>query len=244
MTGKKVLQMKLVDPESSVYWEPIRDGYSVKLKTISGGFLRANGSIPPWRNSVTHDSTHKEDWLLWEVVPVGDSLQNEGLSTQKPSFKSNGSYTMGDNLQHEGLSAQNPSFKSNVSFSQEPSIVSSVPSFKEETVASKPKVDGRKIYYAVAGDDGEIPDDFDSEITFIGHNVKMLAEKLKEETGIEEDIYVCAKNHKTKRLFPLLLQLPPQNSDMYVVVVKASSTLARTLGGGDEKVQRNDDVYS
>eukprot|EP00250_Pteridium_aquilinum_P012789 c20948_g1_i1 orf=386-1309(-) len=225
-TGKKVLQMKLVDSESSVIWEPIRDGFSVKLRTHFGSYLRANGSIPPWRNSITHDSTHKQDWLLWEVVPVEEGHANHGGFSQNTSF------------------ASNPSFASNVSFTQQSSF-SSNPSFKEESPLPKPKLDGRKIYYAVADDESEIPDAFESEFVFKGHDVKMLTEKLKEETGIEDDLYVCAKNHITNQLFPLVLQLPPYGAPMYVVVVKASSKLAKTLPGvGVQKEQDDGHAYS
>lgn len=85
------------------------------------------------------------------------------------------------------------------------------------------KLDGRTIYYAVADDDCEVPDEFDSQIHYQGHDLDMLIKLLKTETGIEEDIYVCAKNHINNKLFPLLLRLPPNNAPMYVVVVKASS---------------------
>ncbi|MCO5592766.1 hypothetical protein L7F22_046769 [Adiantum nelumboides] len=215
-TGKKVLQMKLVDSESSVIWEPVRDGYSVKLKTRAGNFLRANGSIPPWRNSITHDSTHKHDCYC------GSS-----------SFTSNVPLS------------QQASFASNASFKEEPPTPKSNICVQPEPPTPKPKVDGRIIHYAVADDDGEIPDEFESEFIFRGHDVKMLTYRMKEETGIEDDLYICAKNHSTKKLFPLKLQLPPQNAPMYVVVVKASSKLARTLPGvGAETVQDAGNAYS
>ncbi|KAJ7943545.1 Actin cross-linking protein (DUF569) [Quillaja saponaria] len=70
LTGHKVLQTlpRRLDP--SVEWEPIREGKQVKLKTRHKQFLRANGGLPPWRNSVTHDiprRTATQDWILWEV---------------------------------------------------------------------------------------------------------------------------------------------------------------------------------
>ncbi|KAI5063194.1 hypothetical protein GOP47_0021741 [Adiantum capillus-veneris] len=244
-TGKKVLQMKLVDSESSVIWEPIRDGYSVKLRTRAGNFLRANGSIPPWRNSITHDSAHKQDWFLWEVVPMGNGLSNDGGFSQNTSFASNTSFTTNTSFTSNAPISQQSSFASNASFKEEPPTPKPNMYAQQESPTPKPKVDGRIIHYTVAEDDSDIPDDFESEFVFRGHDVKMLTERLKEETGIDDDLYVCAKNHFTNKLFPLVLHLPPQNAPMYVVVVKASSKLARTLPGvGAETVRDAGDTYS
>lgn len=71
MTGRKVLQTRPPRLDSSVEWEPVRDSAgAVRLKTRYGQFLRANGGVPPWRNSVTHDVPHRtttKEWILWEV---------------------------------------------------------------------------------------------------------------------------------------------------------------------------------
>ncbi|KAL7100822.1 hypothetical protein ACP275_08G019400 [Erythranthe tilingii] len=74
VTGRKVVQTLPAKLDSSVEWEPIRDGMRVKLKTRYGNYLRANGGLPPWRNSVTHDIPHHHhDWIFWEVEVVVDS---------------------------------------------------------------------------------------------------------------------------------------------------------------------------
>ncbi|KAG6411156.1 hypothetical protein SASPL_129231 [Salvia splendens] len=85
MTGKKVALKASADPkrDASVEWEPIREGYSVKLRAKGGKFLRANGATPPWRNSVTHDLPYRtatQDWVMWDVDEVDVSvLEDEYL---------------------------------------------------------------------------------------------------------------------------------------------------------------------
>lgn len=70
MTGRKVLQTTPLEYDSSIGWEPTKDGYRAKLKTQNGSYLRANPGLPPWRNSVSHNipqRTATQDWILWEV---------------------------------------------------------------------------------------------------------------------------------------------------------------------------------
>ncbi|KAK1415687.1 hypothetical protein QVD17_31472 [Tagetes erecta] len=73
MTGKKVIQSL---PENvkdlAIEWQPVRDGFQVKLKTSGGTYLRANGAMPPWRNSVTHDgsSSSRDNCMLFDVEVV------------------------------------------------------------------------------------------------------------------------------------------------------------------------------
>ncbi|KAJ4869268.1 hypothetical protein Rs2_49183 [Raphanus sativus] len=66
-TGRKVVLSKPSGLDSSVEWEPVREGSKVKLKTRHGRFLRANGGLPPWRNSVTHNSRQSSNSSLWDV---------------------------------------------------------------------------------------------------------------------------------------------------------------------------------
>ncbi|KAG8368855.1 hypothetical protein BUALT_Bualt15G0090100 [Buddleja alternifolia] len=82
VTGRKVAQALPRKLDSSVEWEPIRDGMQVKLKTR--------------RNSINHDVPHRHhDWILWEVdvveirpeSPPKEVLRSESLE-QEEDFSS------------------------------------------------------------------------------------------------------------------------------------------------------------
>ncbi|CAL5089040.1 unnamed protein product [Urochloa decumbens] len=77
VTGRKVLQTLPHRLDSSVEWVPVRDdarnraGPGARLRTRYGNFLRANAGLPPWRNSVTHDTPHRHaGWVVWDVEVV------------------------------------------------------------------------------------------------------------------------------------------------------------------------------
>uniref|UniRef100_A0A2N9E125 Uncharacterized protein n=1 Tax=Fagus sylvatica TaxID=28930 RepID=A0A2N9E125_FAGSY len=173
VTGRKVIQSLPRRLDSSVEWEPIKEGSQVKLKTRYGNFLRANGGVPPWRNSITHDIPHRtatQDWILWYV----DTLEIQS---------------------------------------------------SDSSVSSPPKSDGRTIYYHVAEDNGDVDDETSEgySLNFKGNGVEELTRKLVEDTGLE-GIIVCTRNPLNGNLYPLRLQLPPNNATMHVVLVLASST--------------------
>lgn len=80
MTGKKVVQTSPEKLDSSVQWEPQREGMQIKLRTRYGNFLRANGGPPPWRNTITHDipqRTATQDWILWDIEILEIILKHE-----------------------------------------------------------------------------------------------------------------------------------------------------------------------
>lgn len=87
MTGKKVFQTLLPEntkDQLAIEWQPVRDGFQVKLKSASSGtYLRANGATMPWRNTVTHDSSSftssSHNWILFDVEAV-DIPEDEGFN--------------------------------------------------------------------------------------------------------------------------------------------------------------------
>ncbi|KAF8399395.1 hypothetical protein HHK36_015259 [Tetracentron sinense] len=214
MTGKKVLHTIPARLDSSVEWEPVRDGFQVKLKTRYGKFLRANGGLPPWRNSVTHDIPHRtatQDWVLWDVDIV--EIQIGSPSSQSSSQ----SISPFDSMVSEPNSPSSFSIKS-PKLSRFQSIVSFISS-----QSSKVDGHGRIIYYNVADENGNIDDAVEgASFTFRRNGVDELTHKLEEETGLE-DIIVCSHNPLNGELYPLRLQLPPNNTTMHVVVVQSSS---------------------
>nr|VDD06749.1 unnamed protein product [Brassica rapa] len=83
-TGKKVIQLKPSRVDSCVEWEPVREGSKIKLKTRYGNYLKANGGLPPWRNSVTHDNLHlsaTHDSISW-YVDVVEILNNPQVTLE------------------------------------------------------------------------------------------------------------------------------------------------------------------
>ncbi|KAG5240843.1 DUF569 domain-containing protein [Salix suchowensis] len=219
MTGRKVLQTVPRRLDSSVEWEPVREGGQVKLKTRYGNFLRANGGLPPWRNSVTHDIPHRSatlDWILWDVDVVENrvlqSLTGHAHYLQKIVSHS-------DSLDFESTSPPSISIKSGDYLGQGSS---------DSNASSPQKSDGRTIYYHVADKSTVVDDDANEgcSLNFKGNGVDELTQKLKEDTGLE-DIVVCTRSPLNGELYPLRLQLPPNNADMHVILVQPSSKAAR-----------------
>ncbi|XAR65136.1 hypothetical protein NMG60_11009115 [Bertholletia excelsa] len=202
MTGRKVIQtLPSGRLDSSLEWEPIREGNCVKLRTRYGHFLRANGGVPPWRNSVTHDIPHRtatQDWILWDVhiVEIIPTLRTRNL------------------LSPSTHSTKSPSFGRQES---------------SDSLGGSPSktADGRIIYYHIADEYGNSNEDVEGLcISFRGNDVDELTRRLEEVTGLS-DIVVCARSPLNGKLYPLRLQLPPNNVTMHVVVVESSSKVAR-----------------
>ncbi|XP_073006385.1 uncharacterized protein [Typha latifolia] len=205
MTGRKVFQTIPDRFDSSIEWEPIGEGFQVKLKTRYGNYLRANGGLPPWRNSVTHDvpsRTTTQDWVLWDVEIIEVAPASSPSPATKPSMVDS----------RPTRSSSGPNLESSESFSAPPH-----------------KVEGRAIYYVVADDDGNVEGGFEGHsLTFNGTSLEELTHKLQEETELS-NIIICSRNPLNNKLYPLRLQLPPNNATMHVVVVLESSKVAKSF---------------
>jgi hypothetical protein len=218
MTGRKVLQTLPSRLDSSVEWEPVREGKFVKLRTRYGQFLRGNGGLPPWRNSVTHDIPHRtstQDWILWEVNVVDIVMRPPVVNNSTPE------------LEHHSDSFASTESSSDLSTKSD--LLSRQESI-DSLVYSPPKRGiGRTVYYQVADEFGNVEEgDGIQFITFKGNDVQELTRRLADECGFG-DIIVCLKSQLDGKLYPLKLQLPPNNVTMNVVIVQSFSTVGSDL---------------
>ncbi|KAK1432838.1 hypothetical protein QVD17_09740 [Tagetes erecta] len=201
-TGQKVIQTLPRKIDSSVDWEPVLEGSKVRLKTRYGNYLRANGGVPPWRNSVTHDIPHRHhNWILWDVEVVEINLD-------PPQRKS-----MDLDLDLD-LDVSSSSFQ-----------LTSDPTHLSDQTFGSSKNDGRMIFYKLADDNGVVID-AEGSFLFKGMSVQDLTQNLEEETELE-GITVCSRNPLNGKLYPLRLALPPNNTTMHVIVVPATSKVTK-----------------
>lgn len=154
---------------------------------------------------------------MWEIDVVE-------IQVRSPAPKPSGPPPLphSDSLDFEPISPSSVSVKSSASFTRQES--------SDSFVESPPKVEGRTIYYHIAEDNGDVEDETMQgySMTFKGNGVEELTRKLEEETGIE-GLVVCARSPLNNQLFPLRLQLPPNNVTMHVVVILSSSKAAQDL---------------
>ncbi|XP_042430527.1 uncharacterized protein LOC122017093 [Zingiber officinale] len=225
VTGKKVTQTLPARLDSSLEWEPVRDGARVKLMTRYGNYLRGNGGLPPWRNSVTHDVPHRtvtQEWVFWDV----DVVEVLHTPPSAPGYKAAASSS--EKLPKLEVQPNPPSTPDPIAMppsSEKLSRLESLDSFS----APVHKVEGRSVFYAIADDAGNVDDSVEwPHLTFKGTSVLELTERLKEETKID-DIIVCTRNPLNQHLIPLFLHLPPNNVKIRLVVVDANSKVAKNF---------------
>ncbi|XP_011013129.1 PREDICTED: uncharacterized protein LOC105117238 isoform X1 [Populus euphratica] len=213
MRGKKVLQtLPAGRLDSSVEWEPIREGIRVRLRTCYGQYLRANGGVPPWRNHITHDIPHRsstQDWILWDVDVVEIRVQD--LTPPPPPRQ----------RRHSDQIETAPNYEPS-----SPTCISTTPPklTRQESDDSLEgllvKNDGRVIHYSMSVNE-DADDVEEHSFLFKGRMVGELKNKLEEETGLI-DIQICSRNPLNGKFYPLRLHLPPNNTEMHVVVIPSS----------------------
>ncbi|XP_058751203.1 uncharacterized protein LOC131624301 [Vicia villosa] len=230
--GKKVIQTLPSRLNSSLEWEPIREGDHIRLRTRYGQYLRANGGLPPWRNSITHDIPHRSktiNWVLWEVdlveirppppKQIEDSTPSVVEDVIRPidpsTERSRSPSPSPPHSPNEESDNDNPfaliDFRSSVSIEG---------SDLEDN--GSPMKEGRIIFYNVGDENGDVPEGSEEKFfTFKGSSVIELKEKLREEVE-RDDILVCSRNPLNAKVYPLRLQLPPNNVDLHVIVVPSS----------------------
>ncbi|KAL5740156.1 hypothetical protein ACOSP7_029039 [Xanthoceras sorbifolium] len=215
VSGKKVLQTVPRRLDSSLEWEPIKEGMQVKLRTRYGHYLRANTGVPPWRNSITHDIPHRtatQDWILWDVDIIEFQKPAPTPEPQVPQTVKSFDRLTSDPGSPSSISLKSPT----------------VEKFDDSSVTS-PVKEGRDIIYEVVDGNGDVDQLIgENKFTFKGSGVEDLQQMLREKTGIFE-IIVCSRNPLNGKLYPLRLHLPPNNAAMHVVVVPSTSKAARDL---------------
>lgn len=231
-TARKVFQTLPRRLDSSVEWEPVREGFQVRLRTRYGQYLRGNGGFPPWRNSVTHDVLHRSataNWVLWDVDIVEVRAQAEASKSKswpkpiRPPDREMNPIIPTDRCPSPSVSTSPPLSPESESSNRIDLKSPVIDELGESTDISSPVKEGRTIFYDVGDENGEVSDPTkEAFFTFKGNSVQELKEKLKEETGLDE-ILVCCRNPLTAKLYPLRLHLPPNKSDMHVVVVPSSA---------------------
>ncbi|KAL5096571.1 hypothetical protein RYX36_000898 [Vicia faba] len=226
--GKKVMQTLPSRLNSSLEWEPLREGDHIRLRTRYGQYLRANGGLPPWRNSITHDIPYRSkttNWVLWEVdlveilPPPPKQIENSTPSVVEdvvcPIDSSSDPSSSPPHSPHDHSNNDNPF--SLIDFNSSIPIESS--NFEDN---GSPIKEGRIIFYNEGDENGDVPEGSEEKyFTFKGSSVIELKEKLREEIE-RDDFVVCSRNPLNAKVYPLRLQLPPNNVDMHVILLPSS----------------------
>ncbi|KAK8616466.1 hypothetical protein V6N13_018015 [Hibiscus sabdariffa] len=213
MRGKRVLQTLPRRLTSSVEWEPVMEGVHVRFKTRYFQFLRANGKFPPWRGHITHDVTHRsitQYWCLWDVE-VLEHRDPEASPRLLPPPEENDT----------GSNSDDHDFPPEISFRDMKESTFEPDGSPEGSAAA---FEGRVIKYEIVEENGDVNQTIgEQSFIFTGSGVKELKKTLEAGTGMEEDFTICLRDPSTGKLCPLRLQLPPDNSDVHVVLVPDSS---------------------
>ncbi|CAL5183345.1 unnamed protein product [Lathyrus oleraceus] len=229
--GKKVMQTLPSRLNSSLEWEPIREGDLIRLRTRYGQYLRANGGLPPWRNSITHDIPYRSktaNWIIWEVDLVEIRPPPPKQIEYSPSVVEDIAHPNDSSTERSRSPSPSPPHSSDDDLDNDNPFAlidlrSSIPIESSDLEGNEsPMKEGRIIFYNVGDENGDVPEGSEEKFfTFKGSSVTELKEKLQEEIE-REDIIICSRNPLNAKVYPLRLQLPPNNVDIHVIVVPSS----------------------
>ncbi|KAE8789707.1 hypothetical protein D1007_36073 [Hordeum vulgare] len=202
--------------DNAFLWSPLREGEHLALSGPYGRLLRARFGHTAQDNAVTVDLDADPEGSSWvvEVVPAAEAALLL-LPSPRPAAPSPATPAW-------RRSRRSPTRRPASSPGCAPP--SSLGAVEEEPLSMPAP---RLIFYNTARDDGGV-DEFDEGtwkyFSFKEQSLAALHRRLAEETR-RQDFVVCRRTGPG--LFPVVLDLPPGNSQMEFVLVPASSPAVR-----------------
>ncbi|KAF8088431.1 hypothetical protein N665_0543s0039 [Sinapis alba] len=203
--------------------EPVQDSHNViRLKSCYGKYLTASNErflLGATGKKVTQSNPSQDDDSSVELEPVREGSKIKLKTRYGNYLRAHGGLPPWRNsVTHDHMSATQDSISWDVD------VVEFL--INPQSVVSPPKSDGRTIYYHVADEEGHVEDEstVGYAFTFKGNSVADLTQTLREETCLE-DAVVCTRSPLDGKLFPLRLQLPPNNGTLHVVLVPSCASL-------------------
>uniref|UniRef100_A0A8I6WI55 DUF569 domain-containing protein n=1 Tax=Hordeum vulgare subsp. vulgare TaxID=112509 RepID=A0A8I6WI55_HORVV len=202
--------------DNAFLWSPLREGEHLALSGPYGRLLRARFGHTAQDNAVTVDLDADPEGSSWvvEVVPAA-----EAALLLLPSPRACRAQSCDARL--EAITSESDTASSVLARLRSAKDMSSSLGAVEEEPLSMPAP--RLIFYNTARDDGGV-DEFDEGtwkyFSFKEQSLAALHRRLAEETR-RQDFVVCRRTGPG--LFPVVLDLPPGNSQMEFVLVPASS---------------------
>ncbi|XBJ26513.1 hypothetical protein VPH35_003915 [Triticum aestivum] len=202
--------------DNAFLWSPLREGEHLALSGPYGRLLRARFGRTPQDNSVTVDldaDPEESSWVV-EVVPAAEAALLLLPSPPRPCR----AHSCDARL--EAATSESDTASSVLARVRSSKDMTSSLATVEEEPLSTPAP--RLIFYNTARDDGGV-DEFDEGtwkyFSFKEQSLAALHRRLEEETR-RQDFVVCRRSGPG--LFPVVLDLPPGNSQMEFVLVPAS----------------------
>ncbi|XBJ19139.1 hypothetical protein VPH35_010162 [Triticum aestivum] len=202
--------------DNAFLWSPLREGELLALSGPYGRLLRARFGHTAQDNAVTVDldaNPEESSWVV-EVVPAAEVALLLPPSPRPCRAQSCNARLEADTSESDTASSVLARVRS------AKDMTSSLATVEEEPLSMPAP---RLIFYNTSRDDGGV-DEFDEGtwkyFSFQEQSLAALRRRLAEETR-RQDFVVCRRSGPG--LFPVVLDLPPGNSQMEFVLVPASS---------------------